>query len=372
MGNFSIKDFLSSSKIFFYCTIWLATLLVIGTIAQNRVGIYQSQQIYFSSWLVSKGFILVPGARLVMVVMFINLSCKLLFASPFRVKQLGVIISHYGVFFLLLGGFVTAYYSVEGAMVIPENETVSYFEDYHEVELVVSDSSASDKPELLVVPGEELTKGKVISNASLNGRITVVDFFKNAKVEERKEKSDASARGLLNDFDIQALSLDVNSEKNRAAVILALDGLSPEIDGTYVAFEFMPGEQTIQMGDRLVELSLRHKRYPLPFSIKLIDFSQELHPGTDKAKSYRSIVEVVDRDTTRRAEIVMNHPLRQENYTFYQSSFMQGGGEGDVTVLAVVKNYGRLFPYISSIVICIGLFVHLLIQLPKLIVRQEA
>ena len=61
----------------------------------------------------------------------------------------------------------------------------------------------------------------------------------------------------------------------------------------------------------------------------------------------------------------MNQPLRYKGYTFYQSSFFESS-EGEMTVLAAVKNYGRLFPYISSIVMCFGLMVHLVLRLPNL------
>ena len=61
----------------------------------------------------------------------------------------------------------------------------------------------------------------------------------------------------------------------------------------------------------------------------------------------------------------MNEPLRYKGYTFFQSSFIEGP-EGETTVLAVVKNYGRLFPYISSIIMCIGLLFHLSLKLPEL------
>jgi hypothetical protein len=31
-----------------------------------------------------------------------------------------------------------------------------------------------------------------------------------------------------------------------------------------------------------------------------------------------------------------------------------------------VKNYGRLFPYISSIIMCIGILLQMIMRLPKL------
>ena len=41
------------------------------------------------------------------------------------------------------------------------------------------------------------------------------------------------------------------------------------------------------------------------------------------------------------------------------------GGDQAANVLATVKNYGRLFPYISSIIMSIGLLIHLLMSIPS-------
>jgi len=65
----------------------------------------------------------------------------------------------------------------------------------------------------------------------------------------------------------------------------------------------------------------------------------------------------------------MNEPLRHQGYTFFQASFIEEL-DGEATVLAVVKNYGRLFPYISSIIMSIGLLVHLMVNLPKMIKKK--
>jgi hypothetical protein len=50
----------------------------------------------------------------------------------------------------------------------------------------------------------------------------------------------------------------------------------------------------------------------------------------------------------------MNHPLRYDGKTYYQASFAEND---TVSVLQVVENPVWLFPYVSSIIISIGLFV---------------
>ena len=70
---------------------------------------------------------------------------------------------------------------------------------------------------------------------------------------------------------------------------------------------------------------------------------------------------------TRRQIIEMNAPLRYKGYTFYQAHYEEDSSTGIKTsVFAVVKNYGRLFPYISSIIMCVGVLLQMLVRLPRL------
>ena len=68
----------------------------------------------------------------------------------------------------------------------------------------------------------------------------------------------------------------------------------------------------------------------------------------------------------------MNAPLRHKGYTLYQASYAELDNGKEATVLAVVKNSGRLFPYISSIIMAVGLLVHLFINLPRLLQKHMA
>ena len=95
-----------------------------------------------------------------------------------------------------------------------------------------------------------------------------------------------------------------------------------------------------------------------------------MHPGTGIAKSYSSDINLIEDGISKRMLIKMNEPLRHRGYTFYQASFIESA-DGETTVLAAVKNYGRLFPYISSIIMCIGLLIHLTMKLPDLFKKRK-
>ena len=60
---------------------------------------------------------------------------------------------------------------------------------------------------------------------------------------------------------------------------------------------------------------------------------------------------VVDPNVT----ISMNVPYRKLGYTIYQASYY----DEQTTVFAVVKNYGRVFPYVACIIMSIGILFHL-------------
>ena len=141
-------------------------------------------------------------------------------------------------------------------------------------------------------------------------------------------------------------------------------GTDTENNGIYIVFQGQSVRQPILYNGNKFYLELRNLRTYLPFDIELIDFQKILHPNTDIPKSFSSDINLIENGIPRHVLIKMNEPFRHKGYTFYQSSFLEGEFS-DISVLAVVKNYGRLFPYISSIIMCIGILFHLTLKIPK-------
>ena len=102
----------------------------------------------------------------------------------------------------------------------------------------------------------------------------------------------------------------------------------------------------------------------LPFSVRLVDFKRDVYPDTDKARSYSSDVMILDNGVEWPERIEMNKPLRYKGYTFYHSSFEQAAPM-QPTILSVVKNKGRVFPYITTLIIPAGLLLHIGIILKR-------
>ena len=175
-------------------------------------------------------------------------------------------------------------------------------------------------------------------------------------------------RGVAKRFDLHEMPLSAEENKNRAGIRLNVSGLSPDQDGIYALYEYMEVPQSFRVGSDVYHLGLRKKTYVLPFEIELLDFERQVHPGTNTPRSFKSDVNVVRGEVKRHVTISMNKPLRTDGYTLYQSSFSQQEGK-ETSILAVVENKGRMFPYISSIIICIGILIHLVLHIPQLIRR---
>ena len=65
----------------------------------------------------------------------------------------------------------------------------------------------------------------------------------------------------------------------------------------------------------------------------------------------------------------MNQPLRYDGKAFYQASF---GKNDTLSILQVVENPGWLLPYISCVLVRLGLLVHFGISLRRALRRRSA
>ena len=357
----------SHPKIFVYTVIWLMVLTVLGTLAQRNIGLYASQQKYFSSYIIWLGdTIPAPGGRITMIIILVNLASMLFKHNIWKLKKAGIIIVHLGAVLLFIGAGVTAIFSSEGNMVIDEGAQSNYVDDYHSMELAIVNTSKANLDEYTVFDQPLLINGNRLSHESLDFVIEIMEYYNNCKVQRRTEPADIRYKGMMKNFDLVELNLEKENVQNRSGIIYQIENSDSTNDGVYGLILGQSVTQTATINNQNFEFLFRKKRTYLPFSIELLDFKKVLHAGTGIAKSYSSEINLIENGIPRRVLIQMNEPLRHRGYTFFQSSFIEAP-EGEATVLAAVKNYGRLFPYISSIIMAVGLLLHLFINLPKLL-----
>lgn len=359
----TISDFLSSAKLLHYSLPVLMVYLVLGTVAQKYIGLYEASKIFFSSpviWIYD--VVPLPGMPAIIAVIFFNISFKLIFKSPWTIKNSGIIITHIGAMLLMQGGLLTALFSHEGYLDIIEGQSKSAVADYHAREFVIIDEESGDAVQRL--DHAELHAGYKIDGAGFPFTIGVLEYCQNCDISARENATELY-QGMAQHMQIAPKALNKNNEENLSGLTLSVTDRNGLERAVFVVLEEVPQHPRFQVGDASYRFELRRTRRNLPFDVELVDFEKELYPGTNTAKSYSSLVRIRDNGAEWESLISMNAPLRYKGYTFFQSSFAQTPNGEEVSVLAVVWNAGRSFPYISGLVMCIGLLLHLFVRQRK-------
>ena len=351
---------LANPRLFTFGLAWLMLLLVIGTWAQSEIGIYRAQQKYFSLLWLADGWVPLPGAGAVLALITLALAARIAVKTSWRdPRHLGTALIHSGALLLLAGGGLTALFAEEGHMVLREGERSAVVRSYHDIELAVIDHSGADFDSVVAFPGSLLQPGKLLEHETLPFALEVRSFCRNCELVE-----DADNRRIL-----RSLPLVKDNELNLAGTSLALIDGSPAT-AVYNLFEQAPAPLAIRRGERIFSLAIRKAETSLPFRLHLLDFVRRTHPGSTIPSWYSSEIKLEEAGVATRNVIRMNEPLRHRGYTFYQASFT-ADDLGEATVLAVVQNSGRLFPYISSVIVCFGILLHLFTRLPALARRKR-
>ncbi len=295
-----------------------------------------------------------------MWVLFINLVFAALVRLVYRWFKAGIIITHVGLLLFFVAGFVTLHGVKESNITLMEGEMSNVSKAYHNWELSVW-TQDGNKKQVTAIDADRFQAGQEVHLEKIGLSVTVKSYYQNCDAFGAISEE---AGVLLNGSGIGSLKLTPYNrelEKNFPGGIFHLKGA----DFNDVDILLYGGESEsllIDKGEKTYNIMLRRKRSSLPFTIKLKDFMMERHPNTDMARSYKSLVEVITNGTSREALISMNEPLRHRNFTLYQASYSIDEFGRERSTLAVVKNSGRLLPYVATFVTFAGLAVHLLIM----------
>ena len=154
---------------------------------------------------------------------------------------------------------------------------------------------------------------------------------------------------------------------NTAVIEPLADGRSY---GTWIASMGLGAPQSFIHEGRTYTLAMRLQRHDLPYSLTLKKFRHDVYPGTEIPKNFSSLVRLSNPASGEERDVLiyMNQPLRYQGRTFYQASY-----EGEtVTILQVVQNPGWLLPYLSCVIITLGLLVHFALSLRRSLTRKVA
>ncbi|MDR2845130.1 MAG: cytochrome c biogenesis protein ResB [Puniceicoccales bacterium] len=392
--NKIIFRFFSSLRLTIFLLVCSIALVFFATLDQVHWGILLVQQRYFEAWFAAWPLdtqpalhLPLPGGFTLGVLLLVNLTCAHFRHFRLRWSKLGIAIIHAGIVVLLIGGFFTASLQEESSMEIPTGESRDFVIDRRQHELLVRLAPAADGTGAVesVIPAKKISDGTdaqiALSGdtlAALKGTeltLRVKRYWANATVGEAGKIDGAepvTATGGVAAEHKLAIRAEPPTFKadtlNHAAALVEVSAASTPL-GTWLLSDFFftsfPPQRFEHQG-RVYELALRFHREQLPFALRLDKFTHEYYPGSDVPKNFSSAVRIQDPTThsERPVTISMNHPLRHGGLTFYQAQFRSGNGT-DVTILQVVRNPGRLLPYVALYLVGIGLLVQFLAGLVK-------
>jgi hypothetical protein len=383
----TLAQYIASLKVTVVLFVLSFLLVFLGTLAQVDQGIGTVIRNYFRSWVCfiplqtlvvfgQKFFGLPTDWRTTVAFPYpagltlgIALMINLLAAHALRFKvswqRAGILITHAGLIVLLVGEFMTAAYAVEGRMSITEGQTVNTVANLSRHELAVIEPAGKEKDSVTTVPARMLrTPGTTVSDDALPFDIVVKEWHVNSILRDAKrgEKNPATA-GFGKEIVIKSLAETAGTAEDQTVDIPAMyadlrDKKSGASLGVYLLSPNFRNPQPVKIGDREYQIALRFQQTTRPFSLKLLKFTFDKHPGTNTALNFASLVHLFDPETGDDRDVVisMNAPLRHRGETFFQADWDKDTEKG--TVLQVVRNPGWLLPYVSCALVTIGLCVH--------------
>jgi len=364
----------------------LGLLTWLGTLEQVHTGLYEVQKKYFESYLLVHRAgpvpIPLPGANLVLSVLFVNL----LVGGVVRLRRswstAGILTTHLGIAFLLLSGFVKLHYSEDGHVTLYEGERANTFQSYYRWELAVLEplpgTSEGRRVREHLVPQEDLADARGaapvrVASAELPFELELRHFMANCRPLPKGPMFDVDVP-VVDGVFLERRERVAQAEANLAGVYVTVvdrrDGTRRE--GVLWGADRAPFTVVVDGRDWAVDL--RKERYPMPFTLALDDFTKVDHPRSAMPKAFSSDVTVIDGGAARPVEISMNEPLRQDGLVVYQASWGPSTarpGDPLFSTFSVVRNPADSYPLYACVVVALGLTLHFSRRLVRF-VRREA
>lgn len=414
-----VVHFLGSMKLAVVLVLLLALLTWLGTLAQTERSTHDVQREYFESWFViaelplsfwgeplfpgadGKGFPLaipLPGAFLVLALLFVNLIVGGLLRLKWHKRNVGILITHFGIAFLLAAGFVKLQWSYAGSMLIyetpPDGNTIpgtayvsNRFSSFHDFELALL-TDRGDTIEERVVPEQQLWAARGEGSVTLRAdglpfTVQVHHWIDNAWPRAKGPKVNTSmpvVDGVFLEPVAAEPGKQPKSEQEIVGCYVTVFGTDGErIEGVLFGLPRMPKDEkryplTFTIKGQRYGLDLRHVLYDLPFSLRLDRFQKLDHPGTLSPRDFRSFVSVLGAGplqaeqtapVLQEAQVFMNNPLRRDSFVVYQSGWgpQPMGGPPWYSGFEIAYNPSDIWPALACGVIALGLLWHFFAKL---------
>ncbi len=375
----AVVNLFSSLRLAMSLLVMLAILTLLGTLAQQSMGLLDAQKKYFESWYLVHSFgsvpVPLPGGRLVMTLLTVNILVGGLARLRKGPRMAGIMITHIGIVVLIVSGAVKTWFAVDGHVTLYEGEEAAHFQSFYDPELSISRVIGDGEVEEFTIPSTafDLATGAepvVLSDERLPFDIEVSYYASNV-MAQRKGPMFEVPTPVVGGMFLAALPRAKEAEGNAAgAYITTVDKSTRERTSDLAwgmsAPGFEPGPFTVHAEGGPWLVDLRKERYSMPFTLRLDDFQKREHPRTNMPSWFSSDVTLDEAGAEREVQISMNKPLRDQGLVVFQASWgPQGARPGTdlFSTFQVVRNPSDKWPLWSCIIIATGMLQHFLSKL---------
>ncbi len=390
---FYLWRFITSVSLCAASLLWLIVLTLLGTFSQAQIGLYDSQKKYFDSLFFHEQLgpvaIYLPGAYLVLTILFFNILCGGIIRLRKKPKNIGVFMAHCSILLLILAGWRSFHAKKEGYMAIPTGQETDVVQAYADWQLEIRGQGDS---QVAIIPDRNFADctGQTSRTFYQNGLPFVLklsEYARNCEVTEEGDPQLPSSASRIDHFAILSQKvLPVNEENHAGLVLEILDASTQEslakavLGGT----QRSPGlaerpPLIVTVKEKRYAIELTRERWRVPLKVKLEKFTVEKYEGTNDPKSFASDITKTDATGQEKVRISMNEPMRRAGYVFFQQSYGQlpsTPGTAPLptdpfyTTLVVVSNPSDQWPAYACFLAGLGLLTHFLIKLADFLSRM--
>ncbi len=295
----------------------------------------------------------------------------------------GNVLIHFGVGLLMVGQFIFGDAQTEERISLAEGQKTSAAVEIDVVELVVIDRSPDDSNRVIAFDHHMIAKafrhGTPLTVDGLPFEIYIDKWMENSMVRRRQAAPaegsiESKMTGLIKNWELNE-EPKVGGTSDRSNVASAYCTLVNKGDqqpiGSYAVSQWFSDDQvamnplydTVHVASKDYDLGLLFRRNYKNYSVTLKDVVLEEYTNSAIPKDYSSYITIQDEkgNVLQDGRVWMNSPLRFRGETFYQSSYISKESSPygvEQTVLQVVTNAGWLIPYVSCVLVGLGMLVH--------------
>ncbi len=366
--------------------VFLTIVTLFGTLDQVHLGLYGAVKKYFQSWFIASDLlrhigiplpIFLPGGLLLMILLFINMTLGAMVHVRKRVRGIPNLVTHFGILFLLVSGFVTFVAKNDGYVALFPGQASRIANSYKTWQLEILEFDEESKPvKAHIIPWERLLGvgeygQQEFASEELPFSVVVDTFLRNAMpVPVTSPSAEKAMPREINGFKLLPRKKDKEVERNFPGCFVAVKSDEggeevTEVILSGISSNFLPGDSPraagFEYGGKQYGLQLVKTNWPIDYYIRLDKFIFEKHPGTDQPRNYESrVTRMTDLDSEgKKVAIRMNEPMRYGGFVVFQEQYGQDRETGEYfSQFAVSDNPSDQWPTIALTIMGVGLGLH--------------